>query len=443
MDEKLLGRVWHERARHSSMGGLIIGTASIAAFSMWIAVNQVFGRTSAWHLIPALLWFLFILNFDRQLVTSMAGGVRRVGQLLVRATMAVMFGFVVAEPLVMLIFETAIEEHVKEERSVQLDTLRTRLLACNGEKTATAEDTSVTADCRQYLLSFETTPASIRRELTGTRTEVATLQKVVDQDSAQLARLRAAANKECVGGGSRREGFTGRPGDGPRCDERTREADTFAATHPIEENNRRLTELRGRVNDLDRQLGTAVASFEQDRNRKIDERVEEERSHQGPIGFLERLDALHDLSGSSAALFVSTWAIRFFFIAVDCLPMVAKFFGGDSGYDRLYRVKSESSQRIFVDEVTTEERRIVDRYSAERDGIDNQARMRRAEHELALQEHQVALRARLNVAVNDLTAKLLQDPDHRYDAPSPAAARSGAGMNGRDSLEGLNGHSVL
>ncbi|WDZ86006.1 DUF4407 domain-containing protein [Micromonospora cathayae] len=437
VDETLLRRVWHERARHTSLGGVILGTALLAAFSMWVAVNQVLGRVSAWHLFPALLWFLFIINFDRQLVTSMAGGVRRVGPLLARLALAVMFGVVIAEPLVMRIFETAIEQHIREERSGQLDTLRTSLLSCNGEKTATAEDTSASQDCRQYLLSFETTPAAIRRELAGTRTEAAALQKTVDKDTTALNGLREKAARECTGGGG--TGFTGRSGNGPRCRQRTAEAEAFARSHPIEENGRKHSELRGRIVVLEQQLSTAVANFEQDRDRKIAERVEEERSHQGPIGFLERLAALHELTGSNPALFASTWAIRLFFIAVDCLPMMAKFFGGTSGYDRLYRVRSESTERIFVDETSTDERRIADRYSADRDDIDNQARMRRAEHELRLQEHQVSLRARRDVAVNDLAAKLLRDPGPESRSGT-APSRSPAGANGTG---GLNGRSVL
>ncbi|KXK60943.1 hypothetical protein AWW66_16080 [Micromonospora rosaria] len=441
MDETVLRRVWHERARHTALGGTILGTALIAAFSMWFAVNQVIGRQSPWSLVPAAVWFLFILNFDRQIVTSMAGNMQRAGAMLARLALSLMIGFVVAEPLIMRIFETAIEEHIKEQRSTQLDTLRTSLLSCNGEKAATAEDTSTIEECRGYLLSFAQTPGSIRRELTGTRAEAKEFQGVVDRESGQLRTLRDAAAKECAGG--RGTGFTGRPGDGPRCRQRTADADEYARTHPIEENTRKLADLRGRIVDLEEQLAGAVTTFEKTRDDQIAERVEQERRHQGPIGFLERLDALHDLSTSSAALFVSTWAVRLFFVAVDCLPMMAKFLSGASGYDRLYRVRSESRERIFTEEAATEERRFVDQYSAEREEIDNQARMRRAEHELTLQEHQVLLRSRRDRAVNDLADKLLREPRRQptdpTDPASPATRRPAPDRNGQPERD-VNAH---
>ncbi|MGC4813965.1 DUF4407 domain-containing protein [Micromonospora sp. DT228] len=438
VDEALLRKVWHERARHTALGGVLVGTSLIAGFSMFIAINQAMGRTSALHLIPALLWSLFILNLDRLLVTSMAGNARRVGPLLMRLGVALMFGFIIAEPLVMRIFETAIEEHIKADRSKQIDTLRTRLMACNGEQSATAENTTITTECREYTLSFETTPASARRELAGTRAEVASLQAIINRDGAQLNRLRDNAAKECAGG--RGTGFTGRPGDGPRCRQRTADADEFARTHPIAEQGQKLGELRARVAELERGLGGAVLTFEQARNGLVETRIEEERSHQGPIGFLERMDALHVLAGSSSALFVGTWAVRLFFVAIDCLPVVIKFFGGSSTYDNLYRIKSDSSQRVFADQVNTEERKVTDAYAAERDGIDNQARMRRAEHDLHLQEHQVELKARLGAAVSAYAADLLREPSSpSRKAPTRTAEEATAGTGSA----GVNGRSLI
>ncbi|WP_158229353.1 MULTISPECIES: DUF4407 domain-containing protein [unclassified Micromonospora] len=425
VDESLLREVWHERARHTALGGVVLGTALIAGFSMLMAINQSLGAFSAVHLVPALLWAVFVLNLDRLLVTSMVGNARRVGSLVMRLAVALMFGFIIAEPLIMRIFETAIVQHIQDERGRQLDALRSNLVKCNGEDRATAEGDAVTPACQGFVLTFAVTPASTTRELAGLRGEAAALEKTVKRDTDTLARLRSNAVKECVGGGSARDGFSGRSGEGPLCRQRKADAEEFARTHPVAQNTAKLATLRERIAGLETRLGTAVATFEQSREEQINRRVEEERSHQGAIGFLERLDALHDLTGQSSALAVGTWAIRLFFVAIDCLPVVVKFFGGTSGYDELFKVRAGSSQRIFAERVDTEERRTIERYAAEKDEIERRTRMRRDEHDLSLQEHQVGLTARRGDAVSAYAAELLRG---RREMP-PEAGRTGA--NGR------------
>jgi ABC-type multidrug transport system fused ATPase/permease subunit len=424
VDESLLRQVWHERARHTALGGVVLGTALIAGFSMLMAINQSLGAFSALHLVPALIWAVFVLNLDRLLVTSMVGKARRIGSLAMRLAVALMFGFIIAEPLIMRIFETAIVQHVQDERGRQLDALRSNLVRCNGEERATAERDIVTPECQGFTFAFAETPASVRRELDGLRGEVTALEKTVKRDTDALARLRSDAVKECVGGGNERDGFTGRPGDGPLCRQRNADAEEFARIHPMAENAAKLATLRERVADLETKLGGAVATFEKNREAQINRRVEEERSHQGAIGFLERLDALHALTGQSFALFVGTWAIRLFFVAIDCLPVVVKFFGGTSGYDELFKIRAASSQRIFAERTETEERRILEEYVAERDEIERRSRMRRDEHDLSLQEHQVNLTARRGDAVSAYAAELLRGG---RGAPPPMAGR---GVNG-------------
>ncbi|MFI5928758.1 DUF4407 domain-containing protein [Micromonospora sp. NPDC051543] len=424
MDEALLRQIWHERARHTALGGVVLGTAMIAGFSMWIAINQSLGVVSAVHLVPALLWALFVLNLDRLLVTSMVGGARRVGSLVMRLAVALTFGFIIAEPLIMRIFETAIVQHIQDERAGQLDALRANLVKCNSEERAVAErEDAVGPECADYTLTFAATPASVRRELAGVRAETKDLQSVVTKDTADLTRLRNDAAKECAGGSG--AGFTGRRGQGPLCRQRTADAEEFARTHPIAQNTSKLAELRQRSAALEGQLGTAVTDFEKSRDTQINSRVDEERSHQGSIGFLERLDALHTLSGQSFALGVATWAIRLFFVAVDCLPVVVKFFGGTSGYDELFKIRSTASQRIFAERVSTEERRAVEEYAAEQDDIDRRARMRRAEYDLSLQEHQVQLKARLGDAVSAYARDLLRGRAEGSSVPTQTRSRAG------------------
>lgn len=80
VDEKLLARVGYERSKYTALGGVVLGTSVIAAFSMWNFATEAMGRASFLALIPTAIWMLFILNLDRWLVTPSrtrgAGSVR-------------------------------------------------------------------------------------------------------------------------------------------------------------------------------------------------------------------------------------------------------------------------------------------------------------------------------------------------------------------------------
>lgn len=404
VDERLLRPVWHERARHTALGGVILGTATVAGLSMWIAINQSLGRASPLAAVPALIWFLFVINLDRLLVTSLVGaGGRRAVTFGMRLAVAAMFGFVIAEPLVMRIFETAIEEHVRDRRAAEIDRLRTRLVSCNGEAHAASADRTVEPACAGHLLSFETTPASLRRELDSGRRQAGELQALLDADTTRLSALRAEAAAECAGVGG--PGRTGRVGFGPLCDQRSAAADEFARTHPILELGERLAALRGRMVELERGAADAAATFERERNAKIDARVAEARGNLGPIGFLERMNALHELTDTSIALFVGSWAVRLFFVAVDCLPVFVKVFSGASGYDQLYGVRSAGAQRVFVARLRAEEERIIGDLALERIEAEHRFESRRAELDRDRRDHDARLEMRLEMGIDALAGE--------------------------------------
>ena len=55
VDERLLDRVPQERARYTGLGGVVLGTATIAAFSMWFAVSQLLGFSHPLIVVPVLI----------------------------------------------------------------------------------------------------------------------------------------------------------------------------------------------------------------------------------------------------------------------------------------------------------------------------------------------------------------------------------------------------
>jgi len=345
-----------------------------------------------------LLWFFFILSVDRWLVASRLGGDlrKKLPVLLLRIGMAVLFGIIIAEPLVRRVFQTAVEKHIQDERSAQLAELAGRLKRCNpapdrtsggsGEPSPAAGDAPPPAGCSATdVLSFGQTPAATTKQLAAVRADATQLP----QTAKKLAELNELARRECSGTSG--AGLTGRVGEGPSCKRLRKEADQYATTHRIAPNTARLGDLQRQISTLESAAQQSQAQFEQARDRMIAERVAQAHSHQGPIGILERLAALHALAGLNLTLALGIWAVRLFFILVDCMPIVVKYVGGATTYDRLVE------QRLRYAEATLEHD-----LAHEMDERAAVFRKRRAEIDLEVLEHKAELNARLTAAADGM-----------------------------------------
>jgi hypothetical protein len=100
-----------ERAKFTALGGTVLGTALLEAIALFIAMGIVLDRYNVLILLPALIWGVFALNLDRWLVSIVIGpsALRAFLQMLPRLVLAFAFGVVVAEPVILLIFESSIQ----------------------------------------------------------------------------------------------------------------------------------------------------------------------------------------------------------------------------------------------------------------------------------------------------------------------------------------------
>ena len=327
VDDRLLRQVWFERARHTALGGIILGTALIAGFSMWMAINESLGYASVITFIPALIWFIFIISLDRALVSTMVGQGRRWGAFLMRLALSIMFGFIIAEPLTIRIFQTAIEQHIQDERSAAAGYAAQRAADLQHQRHRDRCCPAAGELRRTYRLTFEKSPIALEQQLAAKQADATTLAATVDADQKELARLTDLARKECAG--TKGPGLTGQRGYGPDCIDRNKDVATFESTHPIKANTDSLAALRTDITALSAQISAAQASFESDSAKLVDQRVAGgAKDHQGSIGLLERMGALHELAATTWGLFFGTWAVRIFFILADCLPVVVKFSSG-------------------------------------------------------------------------------------------------------------------
>ena len=124
-----------DRARYTSMGAIVVLTATAAAASLTVALTLVFSGHSWLRFLPAgLVWGAIVFSFDRWIVSSFDYGplteaeetkaehhsrsVSKIVQFLVRLTMAVLVGLVISEPIVLAIFGPEISQQLTVQHTM-------------------------------------------------------------------------------------------------------------------------------------------------------------------------------------------------------------------------------------------------------------------------------------------------------------------------------------
>jgi hypothetical protein len=141
-----------DRVRYTSMGAIVVLTATAATASLTVALSLVFtARDWPFYLPVGLLWGAIVLNFDRWIVSSLdygpltgedpAPGQRprtwsKAVHFAVRFTMAALVGLVISEPIVLAIFGPEINQqlaaqHVTDigQQSAQINAAAAKQLA--------------------------------------------------------------------------------------------------------------------------------------------------------------------------------------------------------------------------------------------------------------------------------------------------------------------------
>jgi Domain of unknown function (DUF4407) len=410
VDETIIGWVPTERARYAALGGVILGTATIATLSMFVALSESFGRPRPVLLLPAVVWGLFVLNLDRWLVSSSTGSdwVQRLRLLLPRLLLAMFLGVVIAEPLVLRIFQTAVEQHIGDARDAAVRDLQGNLLTCNPvpDQNPRADRYAAGRQCDDYRLPTDESPAGDAATLARLRRDTSTLQGSIDKDEATQRGLDDLAVKECAGASG--PGLTGRAGEGPECRNRRSAAAVFRANHPSAARLAQLGRMRAQVAALESSTATSTTGFESERSRAIATKIKDLRDHQGPIGLLERLGALSDLVHGNAFLGAAVWAVRGLIIIVDCLPVLVKLLGGTSSYDRLVQRRQEGTERIHAEAGRIIERTVLIGLELDQHEAQSTARNRRDDIDVAEREHMASVNTKLDAAVEALAAELRQ-----------------------------------
>ncbi|WP_436757907.1 DUF4407 domain-containing protein [Streptosporangium sp. V21-05] len=341
VDESVLDQVPLERTRYVGLGGVVLGTAVVAGISMWFALSQVLGGSHIGLIVPTAIWMLVVLNLDRWLVSTVTGiWQRRLLMLVPRLLVAVVLGFVIAEPLVLKVFETAVVQHVQDGRQDARDARRALLLRCNPQEPADAREQRGCEGARLLAPAAESDATRLR----DLEEDAERLRTRVNADTARHDRLFAQATNEC--GGVKTEGTSGRRGMGPLCERLDAAVKSFATRSKLAENQRRLRSLDDQVSALRAPLADKRADFGQRVEADVRKRVDAMPGADDPVGLLERMRALHELTAENPYLFGASWLLRLFLILIDCLPVLVKLMGGTTTYDRMVDLANRTQERV-------------------------------------------------------------------------------------------------
>jgi hypothetical protein len=355
----LLRRCPSEEVYYCGLGGAVIMTATVAAFSSIVALTVALGGGHDWHrYIPfGLAYGTMIFLIDRFLVsaplnpyrvssepgalgsgprsaTAVWDAARTFAAAMPRFALAVVVAFLIAEPLLLIIFS--------HEVGTEVGKMRTELAA---------EAERKVREGRQTRLEDLQEPTAVDQDHDGVNDIKATedqLTKVqddidkVDQDiDAKNELLDEETRQGVVIVAGRRT--TGVPGCGPRCRQLKAE---------IQLDKQRLSRLRGREQQLSRRLQTLrddIAGDEKARTSnlkkledEIDAKVRTERTKaEATSGLLIQIDALERLAsdrtpfGDTAqprrrgllgltSLGMAVWALRTWIVLLDVMPVAFK-----------------------------------------------------------------------------------------------------------------------
>jgi Domain of unknown function (DUF4407) len=344
--EALLDKVPSERTRYTALAAVMICTASIGGFSMLFALSEVMGGGSIAFVPLALFWAVFVLCIDCWLVSSTAGTRwrTRISVLLPRVAIAAVFGLVIAEPLVLQVFHTGIETHVRQEREVAIDNLRTSLVRCNPAPGSGLKPPAA-RDCAGMTLALYTRAAATTTQIDSLSVQLAHVQAEITSDDRQQQQKEITRNEECNGNSGGQ--LTGIRGNGPACRADQQDVTSFEANHPTAPLLAQQTALQNKIDSLQPALAAQQGNFSAAVSAAIRKRIAQEPQPGSPIGMAERFQALTYLARSNAFIGVASWFVRIFFILVDCLPVLVKFISGSTPYDHLVDTGLTSAEQRF------------------------------------------------------------------------------------------------
>jgi hypothetical protein len=378
--EEVLDWAPEERPRYSRLGAIIINTGLLAGVSLVVALHHVVDAPSLVLLPIGVFWAFLVISFDSWLIASTHGalGGSKAAVFIPRLFISLLLGAVIAEPLVLWIFQPAIQADVRTHRSQELVAYESQLRVCNPTTGIAVTDPA----CAKLVLSVSESPAAMRAKLADLQAQRDKLQRLVDDINTEWNRLNQIARNEC--NGKTGEGLSGRVGQGPNCIRNRADADKYLAQSHLAERQTELTGLDRQITGLASDIEKSSAAYGTQVDEAIKRKVEERRADQGTfIGLLDEVAALGRLSDKSWFVFGAEWLLRALLIALDCMPVLTKLMGGNTRYDRFINAQLEMASRMHTESIGLQERAFRQEARADIERHDQEDRAERSRRQAA------------------------------------------------------------
>ncbi len=365
----VLDQVPTETPRYVQMFFVLLGTAVVSALSMFFALLTGV-RVAVWLAIPlAIIWALIIFNLDRFLTSTMKS-TRQIGKLIglaiPRVIMAAIIGIVVAEPLVLQIFQNDIQREVTSTNITQSLSDQKALETGPEKKALDAATAKVAALENQSATgivagadSATATEKAAQSSVDSLTSQMADQQKVIDQ---------ARQMYQCeLNGGTEVAGCTGVAGEGTSSD---------AAKAQLQQAQSTYDALAAQLRDAQAALtaaqtsgkDAASASEKTNRQQAQDQLPAAQKSYDAAlaaynaraasvatgnadaVGLLSQITGLNRLSEKEPTLGWAHWLIAALFFMIELLPVLVKVLTSH-GDKTLYEKAEEVEKSIAEDRV--------------------------------------------------------------------------------------------
>ena len=364
----------NETPRFVQMFFVLAGTALVSAISMLFALTTGV-QAAVWLAVPlAIVWALIIFNLDRFLTSTMASTKnvwRLIGLAIPRVIMAAIIGFVVAEPLVLQIFNNDIAREVASTNITQSQSDQ-EALESGPEKIALDA-----ASARVAALENQAATGIVAGTDSASASESAA-QATVDDVTAKMTaqqgvidQARALYQCELTGEGAGTvPGCTGVNGEGASSDaakaqlaeaQQTYDAlaaqlrtanEELAAAGTAAKENTSTSEAQNRE-QAQSQLAGARDTYDQALaayNARADAVAQ---GNAGAIGLLSQISGLNRLSEKEPTILWAHILIAALFFMIELLPVLVKVLTS-YGEPSLYEKAAAIRKQVDLDRVTAE-----------------------------------------------------------------------------------------
>ena len=320
-----------DRVKYAGIGGIVLCTGLLAAFSGGYAFNTIFGPkgdaiddlvlsigTIIGSILFGCVWGLIIFNLDRFIVSSTGKGDgtdkitwKEVGQALPRIVIALIVGFAISAPLEIKILESEINSELSKYQKEYTEKLNIATDVVFKQKLAKLE-----VDKQQY----ETKLLGYEKELMAFDTKI---DELVEQQRLEMQDKRAY-------------------GDGPV----SRALGKNIADKKLEK-EKYIKQKSSEVGAWRKQL-----NFNDDQINKMSDDLREsykdnEKKAHGYDGLLKRIQISHEIGG------VIPWMILCVFLCIEMGPIFFKMMMNKGVYDYMvenYNFKRQVENGIYKED---------------------------------------------------------------------------------------------